>query len=60
MLQGVVLDSARSLTGARYGVVTLLDAAGGIQDLLFSGMTEQEAQQLRDMPSGDTAYSELT
>ena len=28
VLQGV-LDSARSLTGSRYGVITLLDDAGG-------------------------------
>ena len=31
VLQGV-LDSARSLTGARYGVITLLDGSGQIQD----------------------------
>ena len=31
VLQGV-LDSARSLTGARYGVITLLDDGGRIQD----------------------------
>ena len=34
VLQGV-LDSARSLTGARYGVITLLDDAGRIQDFLY-------------------------
>ena len=45
VLQGV-LDSARSLTAARYGVMTLLDDAGGVQDLLSSGMTGQEAGQL--------------
>ena len=43
VLQGV-LDSARSLTDARYGVITLLDDSGRIQDFLSSGMTAEEAQ----------------
>ena len=34
------MDSARSLTGARYGVIILLDDAGDPQDFHFSGMTE--------------------
>ena len=34
-----VLDSARSLTGARYGVMVLLDGSGGIQDFLGAGFT---------------------
>ena len=50
-LQGV-LDSARSLTAARYGVVTLLDDSGGIRDFLSSGMTGEEAGQLWDLPDG--------
>ena len=51
VLQGV-LDSARSLTGARYGVITLLDDAGRLQDFLSSGMTGEEARQLWDLPCG--------
>ena len=42
MLQGV-LDSARSLTEARSGVITLLDDSGRIADFLSSGMTAEEA-----------------
>ena len=42
VLQGV-LDSARSLTGARFGVMTLLDGQGGVQDFLSSGLTEEES-----------------
>ena len=45
VLQGV-LDAARSLTAARYGVMTLLDDAGGVRDFLASGMTAGEAGQL--------------
>ena len=52
VLQGV-LDSARSLTGARYGCITLFDNAGGLQDSpLFSGVTAEEAQRFHDMPDG--------
>ena len=51
VLQGV-LDSACSLTGARYGVITLLDAAGQVEDYLASGMTSEEAQRLWDLPEG--------
>jgi PAS domain S-box-containing protein len=45
VLQGV-LDSARSLTGARYAVMTLFDAAGRVQDHLASGMSAAEAERL--------------
>ena len=38
VLQGV-LDSARSLTGAPYGVIALHDEAGIAGDFLSSGMT---------------------
>ena len=51
VLQGV-LDSARSLTGARYGAITLLDDSDGLQDFLFSGMTEGEVRQYQDLPDG--------
>ena len=51
VLQGV-LDSARSLTVARYGAITLVDEAGDPPDLLFSGVTIQEAQMFREMPEG--------
>ena len=51
VLQGV-LDSARSLTGARYGVIILLDDAGGIQDFLTSGLTPEETRRLWEVPGG--------
>ncbi len=46
----VVLDSARSLTGARYGVMTLLDEGGQVQNFLSSGMTGTEAEQVWLIP----------
>ena len=51
VLQGV-MDSARSLTGARFGAITLADDAGGLQDFLFSGMTAEDARQYQDLPDG--------
>ena len=45
VLQGV-LDSARSLTGSRYGVILVLDSSGQVQEGLSSGMTADENQQL--------------
>ena len=63
VLQGV-LDSARSLTGARYGVMALLDDGGQAQDFLSSGLTAEEFQGVRLMPEGlrvfqvQTSFSE--
>ena len=51
VLQGV-LDSARSLTDARYGLIVLLDDAGGIQDFLVAGLTRDESRRLWEMPEG--------
>ena len=59
VLQGV-LDSARSLTDARYGVITLLDDSGRIQDFLSSGMTAEEAGQLWDLPGGMRLFEYLS
>ena len=51
VMQGV-MDSARSLTGARYGAITLVDDAGSLLSFLFSGMTAEEARQYQDLQDG--------
>ena len=51
-----VLDGARALTGARYGVLTTLDGAGGIEDFLSSGFSPEEAQSLWEMPGGPELF----
>ncbi len=56
VLQGV-LDSARSLTGARYGIMILLDASGQVQDFLSSGMTPEEAEQIWSLPDAGQLFS---
>ena len=59
VLQGV-LDSARHLTGARYGVMTLLDDDGRVEDFLASGTTAAEAEQLRLTPDRYEILESLT
>ena len=43
-----ILDSARSLTNAQYGVIAIFDDAGQVEDFLASGLTADETQQLRE------------
>ena len=59
VLQGV-LDAARSLTAARYGVMTLLDDAGGVRDFLASGLSAKQAGLLWAMPDGVRIFESLT
>ena len=59
VLQGV-LDSACSLTGARYGVITLLDESGQIQDFVTSGLTPEERQRFVDLPEGLMLFEHLS
>ena len=59
VLQGV-MDSARSLTGARYGVIILLDDSGTPQDLHFSGVTEDEAELFQQLPEGIRLFEYLS
>ena len=59
VLQGV-LDSARSLTGARVGVMTLLDGGGRVQHFLSSGLAPSEAEALWLTPEGQGVLESLT
>ena len=47
-----VLDSACSLTGARYGVITLLGNAVEVEDFLTFGMSPAETELLKNVPNG--------
>ena len=59
VLQGV-LDSACSLTGARYGVITLLDESGRIQDFVTSGLTPEERRRFVELPEGLKLFEHLS
>ena len=47
VLQGI-LDSARELTEAGYGVIATSDDSGRVEDFIASGMTVRESQHLRE------------
>ena len=59
VLQGV-LDSACSLTGARYGVITLLDGSGQVHDFVTSGLTAEEDRRFTDLPEGMMFFQYLS
>ena len=47
-----ILESARALTGARYGVITTLGEAGQPGDFTSSGITAEEHRRLAEWPDG--------
>ncbi len=59
VLQGV-LDSARSLTNARYGVITTLDESGGLVEFLTSGLTAAEGKSLWTIPQALRVFEYLS
>ena len=48
----LAVDGARVLTGAQYGALTLLNVEGQLQDIVTSGLSPEEHQQLLEMPDG--------
>ena len=54
-----VVDTARALTGARYGAITTIDDAGQPQEFITSGMTPDEHQQLMDWADGPQLFAHL-
>ena len=58
VLQGV-LDSARTLTNARYGIITTLDEAGRMEDLRVSGLSVEDARRIWDIPGGQRFFEYL-
>ena len=56
---GGVMDSARVLTGSRYGVMTLRDETGEILDCVASGMTPEQSRQFWKMPDGLKFFAAL-
>ena len=48
----LAIDGACMLTGAGYGSITLLNIEGQLQDIVTSGLSPEEHQQLLAMPNG--------
>ena len=59
VLQDVV-DSARSLTGSRYGAITVRREAGQMSDLIVSGVSSEERQRLLEMPGAPAFFEYLS
>ena len=54
-----VVESARGLTGARYGVIVTVDEAGTPADFVFSGVTPEEQQELLAWPGSTRLLQHL-
>ncbi|MCY3774732.1 MAG: response regulator [Candidatus Aminicenantes bacterium] len=51
-----VVESARDLTGARYGLIATIDESGQVQEFVSSGFTAEEHKQMTDWPEGPLLY----
>ncbi len=54
------LENARTLTDARYGVLTTFDDAGQIDEFLVSGMTEEKNQAVWEVPGGPEFFEYIS
>ena len=54
-----VVDSARALTGARYGVIATLGDSGQPQEFVSSGLTAEEHQRLTSWSGGTQLFEHL-
>ena len=52
-----IVDSARTLTGARYGVMATVDEAGQIDAFVASGFTPEEKIQMATWPDGPRLFA---
>ncbi len=51
-----VVESARALTGARYGGITTIGDSGQVQDFVSSGITPGEHRRMTDWPDGPRLF----
>ena len=51
-----VVDSARSLTGARYGAIATVDEAGVFQDIVTTGLSDEEHRRLSAWADGPKLF----
>ena len=54
-----IVESARMLTGARYGTIVTIDEKGAPQDFVTSGFTEEEHRRLAQWPDGPRLFEHL-
>ena len=51
-----IVDSARALTGARYGLVAIVDDAGQPQDFVTAGMASEQHAKMAAWPDGPRLF----
>ena len=51
-----VVDSARALTGARFGAIATIDETGAPQDFVTSGFTEEEHRRIAEWSDGPRLF----
>ena len=56
MVLNEVVESARALTGARYGAIATIDEAGAPQDFVTSGFTADEHRHIMEWPDGPRLF----
>ncbi len=54
-----IVDSARALTGARYGFIMTMDDRGRLRELVSSGLSKEELNRVLDWPDGPRLYQHL-
>ena len=52
-----VVDSARALTGARYGMIVTVDADGAVEDFVTSGFTPTEVARMSAWPDAPRLFA---
>ena len=55
-----IVDGARSLTDARYAAIATQDEIGDLQDLVFSGLSDDEIQEVLAFPNGIALFHYLS
>ncbi len=54
-----VVDAARALTAARFGIITTIDEAGEVREFVTSGFTPEEKHQFLAWPDGPRLFAHL-
>ena len=54
-----LVDEARAITDARYGVLVTFDDAGHLEDMVMSGMSPAERERLSALPEGQQLFAHL-
>ena len=55
-----IVESARHLTNARYGLITTNDDSGQVKEFLSSGLTHEESERLWALPEGQDFFAYLS